>query len=368
MQEIYKKRVKIIQKQIKSNKWDTLWLINSENVTYLSGYTGSNGWLIVPKAGKALLLTDGRYAEQVKRECPGSDSLIRNQDFHGILIEWIRKTKIRKIGFEEQSVTVSSWKKVTQALRTVKFETASGLVEHERLIKDETEIGFTKKAVAIAERAYKKVLPQIKVGCRERDVALMLEKELIEAGGEGLAFPTIVASGQNSTLPHAKPTQKRLKKGDLVILDFGCTYKGYHSDLTRTIAVAKMTDKQQEIYKIVKNAQVSAQKMLVSGQLVADSDIKARHLFEKQKLEQFFVHSLGHGMGLEIHEAPRLSKMSKERLDSGMVVTCEPGLYIPGWGGIRIEDDVLVGEGISKWLSKSPATLPLVDANPDRVR
>lgn len=353
-------RIKALQKHIRHYQAQAYWCRHEGNRKYLSGFTGSNGWLLVPDTGKAILITDGRYQEQAGQECNDITIIITTSSMMDALCFILYKKKIEKVMIEDRVVSVAEWKSMKKKIKGIQTLPNHDLVELARQQKDATEISHIKKAITIADKAFQQTLPQIKAGLSELEVVALLEKNMMTFGGEGLAFPTIVASGKNSALPHAKPGKKLLRKGELVVIDFGCTYRGYHSDLTRTIAIAKMSTKQQEYYKIVKKTQLLSQKSLISGNLAADSDKKARDVFKSYNLENYFVHSLGHGLGLEIHEAPRLSVKSNEKLTPGTVVTCEPGLYIPGWGGIRIEDDVLITEEGNKWLSQSPANLQVV--------
>jgi Xaa-Pro aminopeptidase len=353
-------RIPMVQKLIRQKKWDGLWISGPANRRYLSGFTGSAGWLLIPAKGKAYLITDGRYTEQASQESPDSLIMVCKSDPLACLGEQLKQKSMIRLGFEDDQIVVREWEKLKKMRRGLRGEPANGLVEKVRAVKNPEEVTAIRKAIRIAEQAYAKLLPLLKPGIREIDIAHRLEQLMAEAGSEALAFPTIVASGPRSSLPHAQPTDRKLQAGDLMVLDFGAVFQGYHSDLTRTVAIARMTPRQQEFYKIVKKAQKSAKNLLVSNQLAADSDKKCRELLQADDLEKYFVHSLGHGIGLEIHEAPRLSTLSQDRLSTNMVVTCEPGIYIPGWGGIRIEDDVLVGSGSAQWLSQSPDTLPVV--------
>ncbi len=359
-------RLERLRREVQLRGWDALWIANPINRQYLTGFTGSAGWLLIP--GKPVpgsrrstrLITDGRYAEQAKQESRGVRIIVSHKSPLQCLAENLKNWGIINMGFEDAQVTVQEWQRLLKLKKGVKGCWASGLVEKARAIKDQEEITALRRAVRIAEQAYAKVIQEIKIGMCEREIAFRLEKAMLEAGGEATAFPIIVASGPRSSLPHAQPTSRRLKAGDLVIIDFGCKYKGYNSDLTRTVVVAKMSSRQREMYKIVKKAQKSAEKMLISGEKAAESDKKARKIFYKAGLEKYFIHSLGHGIGLEVHESPRLSLLSSARLAAGMTVTCEPGVYLPGWGGIRIEDDILVGRESAQGLSISPEELPIV--------
>jgi Xaa-Pro aminopeptidase len=334
---------KPLQAWLRQQRCEALWVTHAANRRYLTGFTGSAGWVLLPSQGKPLLITDSRYQEQSRLECPGVDIAICQGD---------------------DQVPVKTWRQLRRVLRQVKWVEASGAVERLRQQKNPEEIQCLRRAVRLAENAFARVQQKIKPGITEIALAQKLEHALQEVGGQGLAFPVIAASGPHAALPHARPTSRRLRAGDLVILDFGTIYNGYHSDLTRTVAIGKMTPQQKELYKIVKKAQKEAKKELICGNFTFKADKKAREIFKKRGVEEKFVHSLGHGLGLEIHEAPRLSSLSREKLAPGMVVTCEPGLYLPGWGGIRIEDDILVTSHASQWLSRSPEELPLVGRKP----
>lgn len=351
---------KPLQPWLRQRRCQALWVAQAANRRYLTGFTGSAGWVLVPSQGKPLLITDGRYQEQSSQECPGVEISICQGNARACLVKLLKQWGVRRLGFEDDQITVKNWRQLRRACRHMSWVEASGAVERLRQQKSPEEIQCLRRAVYLAEAAFIRVKPRIKPGITEISLAQSLERALQEVGGQGLAFPIIAASGPNAALPHAKPTARRLKPGDLVILDFGTIYKGYHSDLTRTLAIGKMTGKQKELYKLVKNAQKEAKKAIICGNFTSESDKKARKIFKNSGLEQQFVHSLGHGLGLEIHEAPRLSSLSREKLLPGMVVTCEPGLYLPGWGGIRIEDDILVTSHASQWLSRSPEELPLV--------
>ncbi len=359
-------RLERLRREVQLRGWDALWIAKPANRQYLTGFTGSAGWVLIP--GKrvrgtrrsALLITDSRYTEQAKQESRGVRIIVSHKSPLQCLAEKLEKWGVEHLGFEDAQVTVQEWQRLLNLKKGVSGHIASGLVEKARVVKEQVEITALRRAVKIAEQAYAKVIQEIKIGMSEWEIAFRLEKAMLEAGGEAVAFPTIVASGPRSSLPHANPTRRRLKAGDLVIIDFGCKYKGYNSDLTRTVVVAKMSSRQRDMYKIVKKAQKSAQKMLISGTKTAEADKKARKIFYESGLEKYFIHSLGHGIGLEVHESPRLSLLSSACLAEGMTVTCEPGVYLPGWGGIRIEDDVLVGRESARWLSISPEELPIV--------
>jgi len=342
---------------LRARGWDAIWVTTAANRRYLTGFTGSAGWFLQPARGRGTLITDGRYEIQAREEARAVKITVSHEDGLRELAGLLQRLHVRILAFEDESVSVALWRRLKRLLPGLQGAGAERLVETARAVKDAGEISCLKKAVQISHTAFERVVRRIRPGISERGLAFELEKALYTAGSEGLSFPIIAASGPNSALPHAAPTDRRLRAGDLLVLDFGCRYRGYHSDLTRTLAVARMSEKQRKVYNIVKKAQNLSQKMIVSGQLFSKSAQKAKEIFRSEGWEKYFVHSLGHGIGLEVHEDPRISSTAKGRFLAGMVVTCEPGLYFPGWGGIRIEDDILVSEKSSQLLSCSAAEL-----------
>jgi Xaa-Pro aminopeptidase len=353
-------RLERLRQQIQKRGWDAAWVTKASNRQYLSGFTGSAGWVMVPTKGKPVLVTDGRYTEQAQLETQNFKIIISTKDPLVVLADWLKAHKVKNLAFEDDDVSVAAWKKLKSLTRQLKGAGLHSLIEQIRVVKDPEEVKKIQKAIKISEKAFEQVVKSIRPGMTERAVAFEMEKHLFKGGSEGLAFPTIAASGPRSSLPHGQPTDRRLRLGDLLILDFGCRVQGYHSDLTRTVAIGKINQKQKELYKIVKKAQKESQKLIISGKKCSESDKKAREIFKAAKLEAYFVHSLGHGLGQDVHELPRLSTSSQDEFKTGMVVTCEPGVYLPGWGGIRIEDDLLVQDQTSLWLSQSPDELRVV--------
>ncbi len=353
-------RWKRISAEVSRRGWDALWVVRNANRRYLTGFTGSAGWVLVPTSGRPVLLTDGRYSTQARQEARTWRLLVTRRDPHLHLAALLKAYRVVRLGFEDSEVSVSLWRHLKQAHPRTQGKTASGLVEKFRERKDPGEIEHLRAAVRAAETAFRAIRPRLRVGITEKSIAFELEKAIYRTGAEASAFSLIVASGPNSALPHASPTDRRLRSGDLVVLDFGCRWKGYHSDLTRTVAISRASSRQKEIYKIVKTAQENAQKQIISGQKIAECDKKARLVFGQAGFEKQFSHSLGHGIGLEIHELPRLTHITKGVFEPGMVVTCEPGLYFPGWGGVRIEDDLLLTGTRTEALSSSPPDLPIL--------
>lgn len=349
-----------VRAEVSRRGWDALWVVRNANRRYLTGFTGSAGWVLVPTAGRPVLLTDGRYMTQARQEARTWRLVITRRDPHLHLASLLKTRRVSRLGFEDAEVSVSLWRHLKQALPRTRGVAASGLVERFRECKDPGEISHLRAAVRAAETAFQAIRPLLRAGISEKALAFELEKAIYRTGAEASAFSLIAASGPNAALPHASPTDRRLRKGDLVVLDFGCRWKGYHSDLTRTVAIARASSRQKEIYKTVKTAQETAQKHIISGQKIAECDKKARLVFKQAGFDKQFSHSLGHGIGLEIHELPRLTHLNRGVFQPGMVVTCEPGLYFPGWGGVRIEDDLLLTGTRTEALSTSPQDLPII--------
>ncbi len=310
-------------------------ITSTQNVFYYSGFDGE-GVLVIEK-DKAFIVTDFRYIEAAK-------NLSGNFEVKNIAdgIENIIKKSIQKIIIEEDVLTLSAFRTYQKKLSWAQFEDGSSRINKPRLIKSADEIQKIKTAADIATDAFAKVLEHIKVGTSEREIALMFEMLVKKSGASALSFDTIVASGANSSMPHAGVTDKKFAAGDFVTLDFGCVYDGYCSDMTRTVAIGHITDEQKNVYEIVKRAQEAGVMAAVCGAKCSDVDAVARNIIKESGYGDFFGHALGHGVGLVVHENPRLSTKSDAVLSDGMVVTCEPGIYIEGKFGVRIEDLLVI--------------------------
>ena len=351
-------RISRLRQKFSNYKIDSLVIFNRSNIRYLSGFTGSEGVLLI-NSDKTRLLIDGRYTTQACRETTGIQIIEYKDKIEGI-IQAIKKLKLKRVGFEADSITVEMYNQLTNRFRQGVFVALTDELKLIRAYKDATEIALLKKAAEISSSAILSVIGQIKPGCTEKELALQLEFNARKYGADGLAFEAIVAAGENSALPHAQPTDRKIKKGDFIVIDFGVKYKGYCSDETCTIAIGKLTDRQKNAYQIVKDAHNRALAMIKANVPVADIDHCARSIFGK-KYGRYFVHGTGHGVGLEVHEAPRLSSNSKDVLKPQMVVTVEPGLYIPGLWGIRIEDTVLVKENSCEKFTKMDKELVIIE-------
>jgi Xaa-Pro aminopeptidase len=276
------------------------------------------------------------------------------------IVQAVKELNLKRIGFEALSTTVETYNQLIKRLRNKVLVPLSNELKLLRAYKDETEILFMKKAANISSAAILSLLAEIKPGCTEKELALQLELNALRSGADQIAFETIFAAGENSALPHAKPTDRKIKKGDFIVIDFGVKYGGYCSDETCTIALGKLTDKQRNVYQIVKDAHDRTLDFIKADISASDTDNCARSVFGK-KYGRYFSHATGHGVGLEVHEAPRLASNSNDILKPQMVVTIEPGLYIPGLWGIRIEDTVLVEKNSCEKLTKMDKELIIIE-------
>ncbi len=351
MPTAYADRLARLRASLAPSQLDALLVTALPNIRYLTGFTGSNG-LVLVTADEALLLTDFRYAAQVKLEvAPEFRCVIEQSSLWVRLWSELRQLpRVEVLAFETAHVTHQD------AARFVaesgegsawKWRPALNLVEVLRETKDDGELAHIRAAVQIAEHALARTLPQVKAGMTELAVAGILEYEMRLAGSERTAFETIVAAGARSALPHARASAQVIQRGDLLLFDFGATSGGYVSDITRTFVVGQAADaRQQEIHDVVREANGSASAAVRAGMRGRDADALARDYIERRGFGAAFGHSTGHGIGVEIHEAPRLAKTAEAPLPPGAVVTIEPGIYLEGWGGVRIEDDVvLTSEG-----------------------
>jgi len=348
---LQKLRARFAEKEI-----DAVFITQSENRRYLSGFDGSAGYLLITRK-KAVLATDFRYTEQAGREAPDFEVL----RIIGKIADWfpglIRDAGIKRLGFESEDITYNFHRQLIEALDKnkvpIEFVPVSGLVESLRAVKEPGEIELIRKAVAISDAAFDSVEATLQAGMTEKQVAWELEKSLRENGSQSLPFEIIVASGPQAALPHARPTNRVINDGEMVLVDMGAKYEGYASDLSRTICVGAPDEKFIKVYSTVLDAQTTAIAIIVAGVTGHQADNVAREIIEAAGYGDAFGHSLGHGVGLAAHELPRLGPGSDETLAEGMVFTVEPGIYLSGWGGVRIEDMVVMEQGRVKVLSKA---------------
>lgn len=325
---------------------DGVIITKAENRRYITGFTGSSGVVIV-SGERQVLVTDFRYLEQAAEQAAGFEIADGSSDMVGKIKEVVADLKIQRLGFEAAGMTFFEYQEYHNKLSSVTTMVPQlhGIVEELRLVKDEEEICMLKKAAEMADAAFEHILTFIKPGLTELEVALELEYYMKKMGSEKNAFDFIVASGPRASLPHGVASHRVIQSGEFVKMDYGAVYQGYHSDITRTVVVGEATDKMIEIYNIVKKAQLTVLEQIQEGMTTAEVDLIARNIIAEAGYGPNFGHGLGHGLGLEIHENPRVSFRDSTVLKAGMVVTVEPGIYIPQWGGVRIEDDVVIAKG-----------------------
>ncbi|WP_422443716.1 M24 family metallopeptidase [Thermoanaerobacterium sp. DL9XJH110] len=356
------KRIESLLDILEKEKLDGLLLIKEPNIRYISGFTGSESYTVVSSKGRAFI-TDSRYTEQAEQECHDFEVVRWRSPFpelQDVIKEVCEKYGIKRLGFEKDAVTIDLYEKFKKALSNIEFVPTLGLVEGLRYVKDSGEIECIKKAAQIADAAFEELLKSVKPGITEKDIELELQYLIKKKGASDIGFPIIVASGARGSLPHAIPSEKKIEFGDFVTVDFGALYNGYRSDCTRTFGVGRLDEKQKEIYNIVKNAQHVGVESLKPGISGKDPDKNARSIIEKAGYGENFGHGLGHGVGLEIHEQPFMSSNCDKTILAGNVITVEPGIYIPGWGGVRIEDSVLVTENGPEILTKTSKELIII--------
>ena len=348
------KRLKKLRNKLAEKEIDAIFITQADNRRYLSGFDGTAGYLIIT-AKQAILATDFRYTEQAKTEAPDFKIQRISGDFDKWLPGLLGDMGIKRLGFEGGDVTYDFHRQLSKALKKkkypVKLVPISGLVEEIRAIKEPEEIEFIAKAAAITDAAFEYVEQKIKAGMTEKQIAWELEKALRERGSQSLPFNVIVGAGPNAALPHAKPSDRVIKEGEPIVIDMGARYNGYASDLTRTICVGKPDAQYKKVYNTVLDAQKAAMAGITKGMAGNKADSMAREVIKKAGYGEAFGHALGHGVGLAEHEQPRLGPGSREKLVDGMVFTVEPGMYITGWGGVRIEDTVVMEGGKVKLLT-----------------
>lgn len=315
------------------------------NMYYLSGFSGE-GVLFID-VERQIILTDGRYLEAAAAECPGFEA---RQTSDQNLVELSGGSK--KVGIESTHVTYQRFQ-TWQRIIGEKLQPQAALIEQLRSVKDESEIDLIREAVHIGDQVYLTILPMLQPGISERAVALEIDHQLKLMGCDKEAFETIVISGRRTSMPHGKPSEKEIEKGELVTMDFGGFYRCYAGDMTRTVAVGKSCSRTRSMYGRVLEAQLEAIATVEAGRTCREVDEAARRVFKKYELDSYFLHSTGHGLGLEIHEMPAVSSRSETVLKENMVITIEPGVYLQDWGGVRIEDVVLVKSGGHQVLTKS---------------
>jgi len=332
---------------------DAMLVTKLVNVRYLTGFSGSAGIVLV--GGEDVFFTDSRYEEQSAWEVPDARRVIPSSGQEKVIATEVTGQGIGKLAIEAAHVTLATAKRWREEMPGVALVETTGIVEELRKVKDATEIEALRNAAAIGDRGLAELLGRLKEGMTEIEVAAELEDTMRRAGSDGLSFPTIVAFGENAAEPHHSPKERRLRRGDLVKLDFGATSGGYHSDMTRTVSFGDPDPELAKIYEIVRSSQQAGVEAVAAGATGAQVDGASRTIVEQAGYT--YGHGTGHGCGLEVHEAPTANKTSEDVLKPGMTVTVEPGIYLPGVGGVRIEDLVVVTDNGCDILTRSPKEL-----------
>jgi len=338
-----------------ASRVDALLILKTENRRYVTGFTGSAGLALVTGM-EALLAVDFRYEEQAAAEAPGATVIRGGRDPLRALAAVVEGRGLSRIGFEAEFVPYAQVARLREKLAPAELVALSE-VDRLRWVKDPAEVAAISRAVEIADAAYLRVLEMLRPGVSERGAAVELETFMRRAGADRVAFDSVLASGPRSALPHGLATDRVMGPGEFVTLDFGAMWGGYCSDCTRTVVLGSADEQQRRVYGVVLDAQRRALEMIKPGVACRDVDAGARSVIADAGYGAAFGHSLGHGVGLEVHEGPRLSPQEEAVLESGMVVTVEPGIYLPGWGGVRIEDTVVVTQDGCRILTRAPKEL-----------
>jgi Xaa-Pro aminopeptidase len=344
-----------LRKLLQKSGVETLLVTSFPNVTYLTGFTGDDSHLLFTRTDQ-ILISDTRYTTQIEEECPGLDVHIRaaSESMLDAAVNLSKEAKLSRLGIEGDSMLVGYHQRLAQKAQKLELVTTTALVEQLRMIKDKEEVAEIRRAVTIAEKAFAVVRAALRPEQTEKEVADALEHQMRLFGGSGASFPPIVGVGDRSALPHYRPGNQRIVDGDFVLIDWGAIGRLYMSDLTRTLVTGKIPPKLQRIYGVVLKAQMQAIDAIRPGKTCGEIDAVARGIIEKAGFGKQFGHGLGHGLGLQIHEAPRFAVKQTTKLEPGMVMTVEPGIYLPGFGGVRIEDDVLVTRSGCEMLTSVP--------------
>ncbi|MGQ9807299.1 MAG: M24 family metallopeptidase [Armatimonadota bacterium] len=353
-------RLARLRSKMAAEELEAFVVLDLLNVRWLSGFTGSSGACVVT-SGEEILFTDGRYRIQAGEECPGWELRISNEPLAAQIGGFLARCGPVRAGFESDVMTCEQLEQLSKAAPEAVLDGRKGFVSEMRAVKDAQEVERIRRAATVTDEAFRRILPHIRPGITERDVALELTYALGKAGAERESFPGIVASGPRSALPHARPTDRRLGEGEPVLLDFGAAVDGYAADITRTLFIGKPAAQLAEIYEIVLKAQGAALAAIRPGASGVEVDGVARRIITEAGYGDCFGHGLGHMLGLDVHDGPALSPRSAVILQEGMVVTVEPGIYIEGVGGVRIEDDVVVTADGCEILTRSPKDLRILE-------
>jgi len=334
-------RIANLRTVMSSRNIDAVWIVSPENRYYFSGFRGSAGNLLLT-LDQCFLFTDFRYTEQAAAQAPLFEIVQHKQNMLPLLCEYIKKLSGARIGFEQEKATAGEYLEFRRALPAAELVSFDQAIDELRMIKDETEIECIRQGEAICDQAFSHILKFIRPGVSELDIGLELEFFMRRAGAEGIKANHVIASGERSALPHGQATSRTLKAGDFVTMDYGARVNGYYSDFTRTVVIGQPSVEQRDIYRIVKEAQAAALAAIGPGKVCAEMDEVARSIIRQAGFGDCFGHSLGHSIGLAVHEKPVMRSTDKSVLKPGVVISVEPGIYVPGFGGVRIEDLIVI--------------------------
>ena len=358
-------RREILAQTLIEDRADALLVASATNVSYLTGFSGEDAFFLLAR-DRGIVLSDGRFTTQLQKECPDLEAHIRPTGHlrNAAVAEVVGKLGIRRLAFEATALTVADFEDVARGSCRRSSSSGSRIASRRlRVIKDDAEVAAIREAIDYAERAFEMLRAGLRLVDSEKEVADRLDGDLRRCGATAASFPPIVAVGARSALPHARPeSDSRIGDADFVLIDWGATGRPYKSDLTRVLVTGKVTPKFEAIYQTVLAAQERGIAAIRPGVTAQDVDAEARSVIEEAGFGRFFDHGLGHGLGMDIHEDPRIRKGSEVTLQAGMIVTVEPGIYLPDWGGIRIEDDVLVTPDGREVLTRVPKTLDSIRA------
>lgn len=356
---IFAQRRDRLRELLKSASLHALLVTDETNVRYLTGFTGDSSYLLVGQK-LVVLVTDKRYTEQLESECPDIELAVREpgEKMTDFTVKMLQSAGLPTLGVEAGALSIGTYEKLREPLKATRFALTDGLVEQLRSIKDAGEVEQIREAVRIAERAFAVIRASLRPGRSEKEVADELEHQIRLFGGVCGSFPSIVGVGPRAALPHGRPTaDAKIGDHDFVLIDWGARGRQYNSDLTRVLVTGKLSPKLQQVYGVVLDAQRAAIAAIRPGAIMKEVDAAARDIIAQAGYGDCFGHSLGHGIGLQVHEQPRLAPDQNQPLKASMVVTVEPGIYVPGWGGVRIEDDVLVTPDGCEVLTSVPKEL-----------
>jgi Xaa-Pro aminopeptidase len=353
-------RVDRLRTSMEEQKVDGLLITSMNNRRYMTGFTGTAGVVLITEK-EAIFITDFRYVDQAKEQAKGYNVVQHVGPIGETIANELQRLGVKRLGFEQDHVTFAAYRGYQERFTQCELVPLSGVIEGLRLIKDEKELAVIRKAVDIVDHTYEHILSFIKPGMREIEVANEIEFHMRKQGASSSSFDIIVASGYRSALPHGVASDKVIESGDFVTLDFGALYDGYVSDMTRTFAMGEPSAKLKEIYDVCLQAQLLGVQNIKSGMTGKQADALCRDYIASKGYGDYFGHSTGHGIGLEVHEGPGLSMKVDITLEPGMVVTVEPGIYLSGVGGVRIEDDVVITETGNEILTKSTKELLIIE-------